>query len=302
MRITKDYLELHFLVLIWGFTAILGLLITIPTVELVFYRTLLSFLALGVMLYYQGKNFQLPGKYILAIIGTGTLMGMHWILFFGAARVATVSVCLAGMATCTFWTSLLEPLMNKRKIKGFEVILGIIVIIGIYVIYRVEIDHVLGLAMAVLSALLAALFTVINGKFTRRFDPFMITFYEMAGAFLFTTIFFPFYLILPEIQQLDLSPIPMDWLYIGILALICTVFAYSESVRLMRRISAFTVNLVINMEPVYGIILAVIIFGEKEKMAPGFYLGTLIILIAILSYPFLNRYYGRKPFEVDNLR
>ncbi|MDX1630061.1 MAG: DMT family transporter [Fulvivirga sp.] len=302
MAQTKDYIKLHFVVWIWGFTAILGLLISIPAVEIVFYRTLLAFIALGILLYIRKRNFYLGHDQILKILATGLLIAAHWILFFGAARVANASVCLAGMATCSLWTSFIEPAFNKRKINWIEVLLGIVVIFGLYVIFRFEFDHALGLTMAVLSAFLSALFTVINAKFTKKHNPYMITFYEMIGACLGTAIFFPFYMAYITDGELNLLPTTMDWLYLAILAGICTVYAYSMSVELMQRLSAFVVNLTVNLEPVYGIILAVLIFGEKEKMAAGFYFGTLIILAAVLAYPLINRYYRRKSMRVDHLR
>ncbi len=294
MSVVRDYIKLHFIVWIWGFTAILGLLISIPSVELVFYRTLIAFITLGLLLLYGRKDFRLGVFPVLKILGTGVLIAAHWILFFAAARVSNASVCLAGMATCSLWTSFLEPMITKRKIKMFEVGLGMIVIVGLYVIFRFEFDHALGLTMAVISAFLAALFSVINGQFTQRHNPYMITFYEMIGACAGTAAFFPIYTTWFSGGQLKLVPTGLDWLYIIVLAVICTVYAYSVWVELMKRLSAFLINLTVNLEPVYGIILALLIFGEKEKMQPGFYLGTLIILASVLSYPAFNKYYKRK--------
>ncbi|MTI21572.1 EamA family transporter [Fulvivirga sp. RKSG066] len=302
MAQTKDYLKLHFIVWIWGFTAILGLLITIPSVEIVFYRTLLAFIALGFLLYFRKRNFRLGRNEITKILATGLLIAAHWILFFAAARVSTASVCLAGMATCSLWTSFIEPVLNKRKINAVEVLLGVVVIIGLYVIFRFEFDHALGLSMAVASAFLSALFTVINGKFIKKHNPYMITFYEMIGACLGTALFFPVYMMYFSGGELNLSPTMVDWGWLFVLAVICTVYAYSVSVDLMKQLSAFVINLTVNLEPVYGIILAVIIFGEKEQMAPGFYLGTLIILSAVLTYPLINRYKRRRAMQVDHLR
>ncbi|ELR70520.1 Putative permease [Fulvivirga imtechensis AK7] len=303
MSTTKDYLKLHFIVWIWGFTAILGLLITIPSVEIVWYRTMLAFMALGVVLHFRKHNFLLGYKEVLKILGTGFIIAAHWILFFAAARVSTASVCLAGMATCSLWTSFVEPWVNKRSIKLFEVILGLVVIGGLYIIFRFEFNHALGLAMAVVSAFLAALFSVINGQLTKKHNPYMITFYEMLGAFLGTSVFFPIYItFFAEDGMLQLVPTAMDWLYLLVLAVICTVYAFSVSVELMKRISAFVVNLTVNLEPVYGIVLAVLVFGEKEQMQPGFYLGTFIILLSVLAYPVINKRLKRKALEVDNLR
>lgn len=296
----KDFLHLHFLVLIWGFTAILGVLITVPAVEIVFFRTLIAFVALGLLLYLQKMNFRVGAKEILKMLSTGLLMSAHWILFFAAARISTVSVTLAGMATCSLWTSFIEPVLTHRKIKWFEVALGSMGMIGLYVIFQFEFDHALGLTMSLVAAFLSALFTVINGKFSVRHNHYMITFYEMIGAFLGTVLFLPFYIryFAPD-GVLHLAPNVLDWLYLSLLALVCTVYAYSVAVQLMQKISAFVINLTVNLEPIYGIILAVIIFGDDEKMTDGFYVGTLIILASVLIYPILNRLHKRKALETD---
>lgn len=294
MSTAGDFLKLHFIVFLWGFTAILGLLISIPSVELVFWRTLVAAAGLGVLLVLRKRDFRLGLVEILKIMGTGILISLHWILFFASARVSTASVCLAGMATCSLWTSLLEPLMMKRQIKVFEVALGFVVILGLYIIFRFEFGYALGLSMAVVSALLSALFSVINAKFTHYHNPYMITFYEMIGACLGTVLFFPIYTLYFTDQGLNLMPVGTDWFYIFLLAIVCTVYAYSISVELMKRLSAFVVNLAVNLEPVYGIILALIIFGDKEQMQPGFYLGTIVILLSVLSYPILNQLFRRK--------
>lgn len=301
MSVTKDYLRLHFIVLLWGFTAILGALITVPAVEIVFYRTLLAIAGLWLVLYIRKVGFRMPRAALFKILGTGALISAHWILFFGAARVANVSVCLAGMATCSLWTSILEPLMNKRPFKAFELVLGAMGFVGLWVIFQFNFDYKLGIAMAVISAFLSALFTVLNARFIRSHNAYTITYYEMIGAWLATAAFLPFYgaYIMDGVQ---LVPTTIDWLYLFILAMVCTVFAYSESVELMKRLSAFIVNLTVNLEPVYGIIAALILFPEKEKMPGNFYLGTGIILVSVLLYPLLNRMYRKKPLGVDNLR
>lgn len=296
----KHYLHLHFVVLIWGFTAILGLLISVPAVEIVLYRTLIATLALGLLLYVWKKPISVGRKATLQILLTGFLISAHWILFFGAARVSTASVCLAGMATSSLWTSFIEPFFYRKKIKFYEVALGVLAIIGLYIIFRFEFNHALGLMMAIASAFLASLFTVINSKFTKQYYHYTITFYEMAGAFMFTLLFLPFYAsLISEGRIIYWQPTSMDWLYLVILALICTVYAYSASVELMKNISAYAVNLTTNMEPIYGILLALIFLGDKEKMTPEFYAGTCIILVSVLAYPIIKRYQRRKAAKAE---
>lgn len=299
----KDYVHMHFIVFIWGFTAILGLLITLPPVEVVFYRTLFAAIALAVIIYFKKHSLKLKTKEALKIMGIGSLIAAHWILFFASARVSTASICLAGMATASFWTSLVEPLFYKRKIKSFEVLLGLIVIAGLYVIFKFEFNHLLGITLALIAAMLASVFSVANSQLTKKHSPYVITFYEMASACISAAIFLPIYnLFLTQERHFDMTLSGSDFLYIFLLASICTVYAFSASVELMKKISAFTMNLTINLEPVYGIILAVIIFGDKEKMAPGFYAGTLIILLAVISYPVVNRLKRKKAMDMDNLR
>lgn len=291
----KDYLQLHFIVLIWGFTAILGLLIHLPSVELVFYRTLFAIPFLIWIMYLKKRSFVMPRRDLLIVLGTGILIAAHWILFFGAAKVSTASVCLAGMTTGSLWTGFLEPIFFKRRINAYEVILGFVIIIGLYIIFQFEVDHILGLSMAIVSAFLAALFNVINGKLVAKHDHFAITMYEMLGANLGIVLFFPFYAQwMTSGEGLQLSASLMDWVYIMILSGVCTVYAYSIGVKLMKKFTPYAVNLTVNLEPVYGIILAFLIFGEKEKMTLGFYTGTSVILMAVLTYPMLKRYFAQR--------
>lgn len=292
--LVKDYLSLHLIVLIWGFTAILGVLISIPSVEIVFYRTLMASISLGLIFWWKRSKIRLPKKELLKIVGTGSLIALHWMLFFGAARVSNISVCLAGMATASFWTALIEPMANQSKVKWYEIILGLLVIFGLFIIFSFEFDYWLGLAMAVASAFLAACFMVINGRLTKRGSPYIITFYEMVGACLFSLFFMPVYAYFFALDGLQLIPTAMDWLWLFLLAGICTVYAFSVSVELMKRLTAFAVNLTVNLEPVYGIVLAVLIFGEKERMTGGFYLGTFIILFSVCLYPIFNYFYRRR--------
>ncbi|UCS95351.1 DMT family transporter [Echinicola marina] len=291
----KDYVMLHFIVLIWGFTAILGLLISIPAVEIVFYRTLMATIILGVLFAFRKRKVKLPLNELVKILGTGALIGLHWILFFGAARVSTASVCLAGMATCSLWTAFIEPWVNKVKVKWYEVVLGIMVLGGLYVIFSFELQYWEGLLMAVGAAFLGACFTVSNGRLTKKHSPYLITFYEMMGACVFTALFMPVYVhYFAENGSLQMVPSISDWFWLILLSGVCTVYAFSVSVELMKRLSVFVINLTVNLEPVYGIVLAVLIFGEKEQMTPGFYLGGLIILASVCMYPVFNYFYKRR--------
>ena len=194
MPALKDYFQLHFIVLIWGFTAILGLFITVSSLALVFYRTLIASSLLILIVLIRNKNLRISKTEMLKILGTGVLIALHWILFFGSAKVSNASVCLAGMTTATLWTSLLEPLWLRRKISTFEIALGLVIIGGLYIIFRFEFNHVLGLLMAIGSAFLGTMFSLANARLIQRHDHWVITFYEMVGAWVTSALFLIFFL------------------------------------------------------------------------------------------------------------
>ncbi|WP_426060675.1 DMT family transporter [Hymenobacter sp. B1770] len=298
----KDYLKLHFIVLLWGFTAILGKLLTVPPVELVFWRTLLASAGLGLLLLGRRVAWRIPPGQVLRLLAVGSLVAAHWITFFLAARLSSVSVCLAGLATLALWTSLLEPLLLWRRVRGYEVGLGLITMVGLYLVSQAELDQLLGLGVAVVSAGLSALFSVLNAKLVKAHPPLRLTFYEMLGACLSITLFFPIYsYFFTQGQGLQLAWHGYDWLWLAILAGVCTVYAFSASVELMKRLSAFAVNLTTNLEPVYGIAMAVAIYWlhtkgllhapqfNHERMSTGFYLGTLLIVFSVLIHPLVAR-------------
>ncbi|RIJ33529.1 DMT family transporter [Pontibacter oryzae] len=293
----KDFVELHFIIFLWGFTAILGKLISIPAVELVTLRTLIAALALGAVVYKRGTPFWMGRSMALKMLAVGFVIAGHWILFFAAARVSSVSICLVGLATCSLWTAFLDPLFNKGKVKPHEIFLAMLVIMGLYIIFQHEtsFDSVLGISMAIGAALLGSIFTIINANFVKKVPSTTITVYEMAGACLGTLIFFPVYTsYFATGGTLNFSLSTMDWVYLLILSLACTVYAYTASVRLMQRISAYTVNLTVNLEPLYGIILAWIIFNEDEQMSSGFYVGAAVILLSVFIYPVLDAFDRRR--------
>lgn len=291
----RSYLHLHFLVLIWGFTAIVGLMVTISPIALVFYRTLFAALGLGAIIFFKKKNFKADRRDMIRMLAVGFVLSAHWMLFFASARVSTASVCLAGMATTSLWTSLIEPLVNKKSVRPLEVALGILAFAGLYVVFRFEFDHALGLMLALASALLAATFTVANSRLVQRIDAYTITFYEMIGATFFSLLFVGIFEFQGWAGKQSFIPIGKDWIWILFLAFICTVYASTMATQLMKQFSAFLINLTINLEPVYGIALAFFFFGEKERMTTEFYLGTLLILLAVLLYPLLiNTALGKK--------
>ncbi len=283
----KNYLHLHFIVFIWGFTAVLGKLITVDALPLVWYR---MFMASGlIFLYIAYKKFSLrvPTKTLLILIIAGVVITLHWITFFKAIKVSNVSVALATMSTGAFFTALLEPIWYGRKIVWYEILFGIIVMLGLYLIFNVESSYVEGIVLALISALLSATFSLINGKLIQKERPSVISIYEMASGVVFLSI----YLFFSGSFTTDFFQLSSDdWMYIFILASICTAYAFIASVKVMKFITPYTVMLTINLEPVYGIFLAFIILGESEKMDPMFYIGALVILSTVIANGILKNW------------
>ena len=296
MHSTADYLKLHFIVFLFGFTGILGKLVSIPAVEMVFYRTLIAALGMAALLLMTRGKFSVSSSDLSKLLFTGFIVGAHWLTFFISARVANVSVSLVGFATASLWSALLEPWVKGYKIRIIEVAFGLFVLTGLYVIFLSDFNYSVGLIFGVLSGLTCAIFSVINSQIVRRIDAYTITFYEMAGACVLTALFLPVYQqFWAEGAQLRLSPTPSDWVYIALLAWLCSAYAYSAAVELMKKVSVFFFQLTLNLEPVYGIIMAVIVFGEEEKMKINFYVGTFIILCAVLLYPLMKRRFTASP-------
>lgn len=290
MTSSTDYLKLHFIVFLWGFSAILGKLVSIPTAEMVWYRSILAAIGMGAVILFTRGTFMVSRRDLVKLFGVGGIIALHWIAFFGSARVSNVSVSLVGFATNSLWTALLDPWVNKKGVKKYELLLGLIVIGGLYVIFSFEFQYKLGLLLAIFAGFTSAVFAVANSRLVKRMPARSITFYEMIGVVAATGLFVPLYHgIAEDRMQAPVLPAGMDVLYIAILAGVCSVYAYTVSVELMKRISVFMIQLTLNLEPVYGIIMAVIIFGQQEKMNVNFYVGTLVILSAVITYPLVRK-------------
>ncbi|MGB0892395.1 MAG: DMT family transporter [Flavobacteriaceae bacterium] len=275
----KNYLLLHLIVFIWGFTAILGALISIEAIPLVWFRMGLASIFILIYLLIKKRDFRIDRKACIKFIFSGIIIAIHWITFFKAIKVSNVSVALVTMSTGAFFTSLIEPIFFKRKIKSIEILLGLLVIGGLYVIFNFENQYTLGIIYALISAFLAALFSVLNGLFIKEYKANIISFYQLLFGTLGVTIYLFFtngFSI--EFFQLQSS----DWIYLFVLSSICTAFAFIVSVQVMKHLTPYTVMLTINLEPVYAIILALLIFGEKEQMNTEFYFGAFIVLFVVL--------------------
>ncbi|WP_159636743.1 DMT family transporter [Sphingobacterium composti Ten et al. 2007 non Yoo et al. 2007] len=280
----RNLFILHFTVLIWGFTGVLGSLISTPALQLVWYRVLIAALTLIGYHFIIRKEMVVPTKDILKFMGVGLLVGLHWVLFFQAIKVSTVSVTLVTLSSLTLFTSILEPLFYRRKLSIGDIIVGVVIIFGIYLIFKFEFQYWLGISLGLGAALCASVFSILNGKMVQKTSPSIITQYEMIGAFIGLSI------VLLVTGQFDNHMIlsSTDFFYLFLLGSVCTALAYVLGVAVMKELTAFTVALVTNLEPVYGIVLAFFFIGSTEKMSVGFYAGAIIILSAVFVYPTLK--------------
>ena len=274
-----NYFHLHFIVFIWGFTAVLGDLISIEAVPLVWHRMLLGSLFVLIYIIYNKGMLKVSLRSLIKFAFVGLLIALHWLAFFSAVKVSNVSITLAMMSTGAFFASFLEPIFFKRKIIAYEVIFGLIVIIGLYIIFKVESEYLSGILLALLASFLGTLFSIFNGMMVKSHNATVISFYELLFGVVFITIYI---LSTDGFDNAFFNLSGSDWTYLIILASICTAYAFIASVHVMKWISPYTVMLTTNMEPVYGILLALLILGEKEYMSPTFYLGAIIILITVV--------------------
>jgi EamA-like transporter family. len=293
MATRADYAKLHFIVFLWGFSAILGKLISIPAFEMIFFRGLLSAAGIGIVILITRGSFKVTRPQLIKLLLIGVVVTIHWIAFFGSARISNVSVSLVGFATNSLWAALLEPWFNKSRIKKFELLLGLTVLAGLYIIFSFDFEYAGGLLLGILAGFTSALFSVFNARMVREVSPYAITFYEMISIFLILGSILLIYPIFSSGYSFNLSPTWQDWIFLVLLSGACSVYAYSVAVELMKKISVFVIQLTLNLEPLYGIIMAVIIFGDTEKMNTNFYIGTIIILSAVASYPFLKKRFDK---------
>ena len=290
----KNHLHLHFLVFIAGFTAILGEIITIPAVSLVWYRMVMALILIFIYIKIAKINIRIRPQAVLRLSIAGVIIALHWITFFGAIDESNVSITLAMFSTGAFFASLIEPIIYKRRIIWYEILFGLIVIIGVLIITQSEIKYLKGIILGISSAFFSSLFAVLNGSFLKRHTATVISFYEFLSGVLFISIYLLFFGegFSAEFFNISFS----DFGYLFILASICTAYAFIAAVYVMKVISPYTVVLSYNLEPIYGIFLAVILFPEKEHMSSYFYYGALVIFSTILLNAILKniRFLKRK--------
>lgn len=278
---TKSLLYFHFLVFLFGFTSILGVLIQLEALPLVVWRMGIAALALGIYcLLFKRDNFKLPKKLTTKIIFSGILIGVHWIAFFHAIKVAGVSLTLSMLATCAFFVAIIEPLYFKKKWLFYELFFGTLAAAGILIIFWAEIESLNGIVVALIAAVLSALFSVVNSKMVHQVSTITLTFYELLIGF----IALLFYLILVHPESLEKAiPSTSDIFWLLLLSIICTSYAMNATFIVMRKLTPFTIMMIINLEPVYGILLDLAIFGEAAFLSIYFYIGFFVVMLAIIA-------------------
>lgn len=276
----KAFIHLHIAVFLAGFTAILGKLITLNEGLLVWYRLFITVVTLGLLLFLRKEFEKLSVKNTVFIFGIGAIVALHWVCFYGSIKYSNVSVSLTCLSAIGFFTSIFEPLIMKRKIDLFEVFLGLLAIAGIYLIFDFYPQYTQGILFGIISSLLASLFPIFNKNLLKNFSAKTVTLYEMSGGLLAVTFIIPFYLkFFPAEYYL---PSVTDWLWLLVLAWVCTVLSFILQLNALKKVSPFTANLTYNLEPIYGIVLAFIIFHENKYLSSGFYYGLALILLAVI--------------------
>lgn len=275
----QAYLELHIAVFLWGFTAVLGDLIQLSALTLVWWRVLLTSLSL-IFFVRIGKIVREVGLRRFLLLGSiGVVVALHWVSFYGAIKLANASIALVCMATTSLFSSLFEPLIVGRRFNWHELLLGVFILPGIWLIVDGVDAHMnVGILVGLASAALVSIFTSLNKKYIGSSDPLRITFIELSAATLFLTPFL--YSLGGELFW----PSATDWGYLLVLALFCTTLTFFLSLRALHELSAFASNLTVNLEPVYGIFLAYFLLDDAQELSPNFYWGTLLILLAVFGY------------------
>jgi drug/metabolite transporter (DMT)-like permease len=276
----KAFIQLHIAVLLAGLTGVLGKLISLNAGLLVWYRLLLTAPSLWLLAWVRGRSIRISKADFWRIIGIGGIAALHWVAFYGSIKYSNVSVGLLCFSAIGFFTALIEPLVLRHRLDVVELLLGLLVIAGIFFIFQVDPHYKIGIGVGLVSALLGSLFPVLNKRILERVPAETVTLYELSGGFLVLTLLMPLYLWLFPVPSL--LPSLADWGWLLILAWACTVLAFNLSMSALQKISAFTVNLSYNLEPVYGILLAFLLFREDKYLGKGFYVGFFLILLSII--------------------
>jgi drug/metabolite transporter (DMT)-like permease len=273
-------IKLHTAVFLVGFTGILGVLIQLNEMPLVWYRIMITVVSLFVLLKWRKQPLKLSGASIKKLLLIGSVIALHWVCFYGSIKLSNVSIALVCFSSTGLFTALLEPLLITRKVRWVEVLLGLFSLAGIYLIFHFDDRYQTGIIVGIVSAILAALFSVLNKKHLAIADAQVIMLYELIGGLLVLTLLMPLYIYF--FPHTALFPSLSDWGWLLILSWVCTIVAMKLMLESLQKVSAFTQNLSLNLEPVYAIIMAFILFDENKDLQPSFYYGVGLILVSVV--------------------
>lgn len=293
----KALIQIHLAVLLWGFTGVLGRAIQLSAPVLVWYRMLLTAVIMAAILCYRRQWVKIPARDMKQLALVGCLMGIHWVAFYGAIKFSNASIALVCLSTASIFTSVLDPYVNKGKHNAQELLLGLLALAGVYLIYHYQKFFGIGILFGVIAAILSSVFTVLNKRIAGKYPARTMVFYEMGTGWVFISLLLPIYLIynpgdslLPN--QIGLSTLfadlphtlalPNDWVWLIVLSLCCTVWAQSLALNALKHITSFTATLSVNLEPVYGILLAFAFYKESAELNWGFYAGMALICLSVM--------------------
>ena len=288
----KAFIQLHIAVFLAGFTGILGRLISLNEGMIVWYRLLLTATTMWLLFGLKKKIRSIPLKDILQISGVGFIAAMHWVTFYGSIKYSNVSVALVCFSAISFFTAVFEPMILRKRIKWTEMFLGLMTIAGIYIIFHFDTQYKTGIIVGLISAVLAALFPIYNRQFLQRINVETMLTWQQTGGLISLSVLLPFYL--RQFPIVSFFPGIEDLLWLLVLAWFCSVIAFQFSSNALKRLSAFTVNLTYNLEPVYGILLAFIVYKENKLLSKWFYTGFAIIAAALIIHLFLLMKHEKK--------
>lgn len=287
---TKAYIQLHICVFLWGFTAILGKLIQVSELSLVWWRLLFTCISLVLIPGTIRQVSTLSGRTLLQLAGIGSIVMLHWILFYGSIKYSNASVGVSCLATISFFSAFIEPLVMRKPFKWYEILLGLMVIPGMYIIFHfTTANYYKGILMGLVSALMSSIFGVLNKLMVDKGTPTQaMTIVELSSGWLLLMLVAPMYCYLIGSSNIVYTLTQSDVVYLLILSILCTTVPFIMALKVLRHLSAFTTALAVNLEPVYGILLAIPLLHENRQLDVGFYIGVLIILVAVFAHPWLK--------------
>jgi len=276
----QAFWKLHISVLLAGCTGLLGKVISLNEGLIVWYRLMLTVVLIVILLAVQQKIRKVSFRDFLYLTGTGAILAFHWLFFFGSIKVSNVSIGVVCFSSVGFFTAILEPMIYRSKISSREILLSILSLCGVLFIFSFDMRYRLGIVLGIVSSVLAAVFTIVNKRVSAQRPTMTVLLYEMLGGFLFVSLVLPFYSILFPTKTI--FPSLLDWFYLFLFAFFCTVVVYILQIQSLKKISAFTFNLTYNLEPVYSILLAMLLLGEAKELNSAFYAGLMMIIISLL--------------------